>query len=569
MKRILYFTFSILLILLGILSAYQMRWISDDAFISLRYAKNLADGKGLVFNVGERVEGYTNFLWTLLLTFPHLTKTIDPVSVTYTLGILSFLGTCIYLLLWNLKEGTQTSLIPFALTCFVSMHHNRVFATGGLETSLHGFLLIASSYHLLSPHPRVTYQGWTIAIVLSALACLNRPDGLLFHGLAGIYMGATFLQDKGASLRKRWYRRKEFLILFFVYFIPALFYIWKLEYYGNLLPNTFYAKSGGSVYLEQGFVYFFLFLKMYYALVPIIAFSVYLFFRKFQEFVRSKSEQKSLDWILLFVFPFLYAGYYTWIGGDFMFARFYLPILPVLFVWVERGITNVPSADFVAMRFRKGVTFLIPLLLLLRFDFYKGTPIPILQDIADENQIYKRETTERTKSFFSPWKEVFETNNVKVAFAGSEAILVYYLNPALAIETEAGLTDPFIARLVSQRRGRIGHEKSTPQSYLKNRGVELLLFTNAQNQTNEYDALTIPDLGITWKILRYSPDMMKELRKIPSLNFVDFEEHLDRYKEKFKNLSPALRKEKYLEFEEYYFANAKDKNRQKWYQKNL
>ena len=38
----------------------------DDAFISFRYAENLANGQGLVFNPGERVEGYSNPLWTVL-----------------------------------------------------------------------------------------------------------------------------------------------------------------------------------------------------------------------------------------------------------------------------------------------------------------------------------------------------------------------------------------------------------------------------------------------------------------------------------------------------------------------
>ncbi|EMM79312.1 hypothetical protein LEP1GSC037_0026 [Leptospira interrogans str. 2006001854] len=61
LKRILYFAISVVLILFGVTTSYRMRWISDDAFISLRYAKNFADGKGLVFNEGEFVEGYTNF----------------------------------------------------------------------------------------------------------------------------------------------------------------------------------------------------------------------------------------------------------------------------------------------------------------------------------------------------------------------------------------------------------------------------------------------------------------------------------------------------------------------------
>ena len=51
----------------GWLRAGQLSWLCDDAFISNRYAENLANGLGLVYNAGERVEGYTNLSWTLML----------------------------------------------------------------------------------------------------------------------------------------------------------------------------------------------------------------------------------------------------------------------------------------------------------------------------------------------------------------------------------------------------------------------------------------------------------------------------------------------------------------------
>lgn len=93
LKRILYFAISVVLILFGLTTSYRMRWISDDAFISLRYAKNFADGKGLVFNEGEFVEGYTNFFWTILLIPFHLSNQIDPVEACYFLE---------FSLFWNL-----------------------------------------------------------------------------------------------------------------------------------------------------------------------------------------------------------------------------------------------------------------------------------------------------------------------------------------------------------------------------------------------------------------------------------------------------------------------------------
>ena len=49
----------------GVAAAIQRAWVCDDAFISFRCADHLVRGLGLVFNPGERVEGYTNFLWAV------------------------------------------------------------------------------------------------------------------------------------------------------------------------------------------------------------------------------------------------------------------------------------------------------------------------------------------------------------------------------------------------------------------------------------------------------------------------------------------------------------------------
>lgn len=338
MKRIFYFIFTILLILFGIISAYRMRWISDDAFISLRYAKNFADGKGLVFNEGEFVEGYTNFLWTILFIPFHLSDHIDPVNASYFWGILSFLGTCIYLILFR-KKFLETEF-PFALSCFVLLHHNRVFATGGLETSLHGFLFLAASYYLTNSKT-VTFYSILPGIVFSSLSCFNRPDGLLFHILAGIYLILKFSQKVRSNETHSLLLKPSFGILCITYLSPVFFYIWKLEYYGNLLPNTFYAKSGGSANLWQGFVYLFSFLRMYYGMIPIVGFVFFSFFQTIRKHFSPTQEKKDFHWILLVLFPILYSSYYTWIGGDFMFSRFYLPILPMVFVWTEQEILSL------------------------------------------------------------------------------------------------------------------------------------------------------------------------------------------------------------------------------------
>ena len=63
----------IVTVAVGITHAFMFLGIvMDDAYISFRYARNLVEHSQLVFNLGERVEGYTNFLWTLLAALPHL-----------------------------------------------------------------------------------------------------------------------------------------------------------------------------------------------------------------------------------------------------------------------------------------------------------------------------------------------------------------------------------------------------------------------------------------------------------------------------------------------------------------
>ena len=77
-----------------LIACYQVRErIADDAYISFRFARNLAEGHGLVWNIGgERVEGYTNALWVFLLAGIHVTG-LDIEAVQSWLTIAVTLGT--------------------------------------------------------------------------------------------------------------------------------------------------------------------------------------------------------------------------------------------------------------------------------------------------------------------------------------------------------------------------------------------------------------------------------------------------------------------------------------------
>src|SRR5206468_8826335 len=91
---------------IGLYQAIALRWLSDDAFITFRYVKNFVGGHGIVYNIGEHIEGYTHFLWLLILSGAAAIG-FDPVSASIWLGIAAYIFTLILLLLISGKERTS------------------------------------------------------------------------------------------------------------------------------------------------------------------------------------------------------------------------------------------------------------------------------------------------------------------------------------------------------------------------------------------------------------------------------------------------------------------------------
>jgi len=118
----------------GVASAWSMRWICDDAFIAFRYARNWAEGNGLVFNLGERVEGYTNFLWTALLAgFHRIGLDLAQLSLVCSLTSLALTVVLIALLVRRYTRDAPSS-VPIAALLFAANYGAASFGTSGLET---------------------------------------------------------------------------------------------------------------------------------------------------------------------------------------------------------------------------------------------------------------------------------------------------------------------------------------------------------------------------------------------------------------------------------------------------
>jgi arabinofuranosyltransferase len=210
----------------------------DDAFISFRYAQNLAAGHGPVFNPGERVEGYTNFLWVVLLA-AGLKVGIDPEVLSKALGLAAAAG--VIAVVARASARLELSplvrwLAPFLLAVNPAL---AVWATGGLETTLFAFLLTLGACRVAE---EVEGEGPRIAsAVVFGLAAWTRPEGALFGGvMSALLLVLGGRTREGLLAWARW--TGAFLALFLSYFL------WRYRYYGYLLPNTFYAKVdvGGS-----------------------------------------------------------------------------------------------------------------------------------------------------------------------------------------------------------------------------------------------------------------------------------------------------------------------------------
>ncbi len=235
--------------------ALYYRFLCDDAFISFRYAHNLAAGDGLVFNPGfAPVEGYTNFLWVVVLAaFDYCGAKPEHVA-----PILSILLT---VALWGLVARAAWRWIPdgpfrFAIllpTAWLAVTRSvAVWSTSGLETRLFEVLVVAGIFRLIDDVSAAgdgERRGLPLASVYLALAALTRPDGMLIGGAAMATAAAILAMRR----RLRFGDIATHALVFGG--IVGAHLLFRHAYYGDWVPNTYYAKVGGRAWWEMGSAY--------------------------------------------------------------------------------------------------------------------------------------------------------------------------------------------------------------------------------------------------------------------------------------------------------------------------
>lgn len=494
----------------------SLTWfLCDDAFISFRYVRNLLEGHGLVFNPGEYVEGYSNFLWVLELAALWGVLGIRPEQAAPWLSVVCTVGTLAVMLWWvagtpGLRHRGWVAWMALGLVC-----SSATFAVwtsgGGLETRQFTLFVVLAVVCLSLYRHR--FRGLLAASLSLAAAAYTRPEGpLIAAGCFGWFVVQRLMETGRLWPDRRLIRELVWLVGPFVVLVAAHF-LFRYTYYGEWLPNTYYAKHVRPWY-EAGFRYL---------LAAALETGLYLLLPLVLVALRARWQScRDVAYALPLVCIVPHMAYLMRIGGDHFAYRpldFYWPLLAVpasvgilsladrLRAWLRRpaqGRRGVPVgalALFLPVLFY--TTFVQNASLyreaeidhpLLAFAVDLSTLVapgaqPLLAITEDLSEILKprlarlpvsihRDLAERRISNWSAYEHMERAAipDDAVMATGAIGILPFYVS-ALTIVDIWGLTDATVARnpaVVPNHERRIAHDRRTPPGYMEERGVNFM-----------------------------------------------------------------------------------------------
>jgi hypothetical protein len=294
----------------------------DDAMISMRYAWNLSHGTGLVWNAGERIEGYSNLLMTLLMS--AATLVFDKSTAVFAVQILG-IGVAIGVayralhiaeLLTADDFAHRQAFLVLSFACTLGYYPLAFWSLMGMETGLLALLLISGVYHALRYTQTNAPGHMLLTAVLLGLAFLTRSDSVVFSAIIFMYVAVASSTIHGKKAAA--FRMAAPLIVYVLFLAGQELFRWI--YYGDLLPNTYYLKLTGMSILMRiqngiGFLTPFL-LSIAFPMI-VVCIDLVLNF------------QKRTLFLLLLVLSAI--CYQIWIGGDpWTYWRLIAPVMPIL-----------------------------------------------------------------------------------------------------------------------------------------------------------------------------------------------------------------------------------------------
>jgi hypothetical protein len=269
----------------------------DDEMISMKYAFNLAHGAGLVWNAGKiPVEGYTNFFWTILMAGFHLLPVPLEKMSLFIQVFAAFLSSLTILFVFKITHLLTKKFLPsFLAAIFTAFYFplNNWSAVLGTEVSLLSLIIVLCTYISLSINRKGEWRKVLLVFFLLGLGTLTRMDFFLPAGILTIFL----LTNKFVS-KHEWGRGVVLMLL-----MVGAHVAFRLSYYHDLFPNTYYLKMTGYPVLLRLTRGFYVAVKNHNLILLLIPF-VYAFF------VRTRA---TLLLFFLVLGQFLYSIY---VGGD-------------------------------------------------------------------------------------------------------------------------------------------------------------------------------------------------------------------------------------------------------------
>jgi len=422
-------------------------YVVDDAFISFRYARNLVNGHGPVYNPGEKVEGYTNFLWVVLAAL-GMRAGADPVPLSQGLGLLLALGVVALAYGWPRPgERNGKSLRLLSPTLLALSPPFALWSMGGLETPLFALLVLAG----MAAGVRVAPRWDVVSGLCLALAALTRPEGIL----AGLVVVGDRLLWPPSAGRVRDRVPLGLIAVWLAVLVP--YEIWRVLYYGDLLPNSFYAKVGWSgAQVWRGVQYLGGFTAASGGLALSLA-AVGL-----ADGLRDRSAR------VLYLWTGLYLAYVVAVGGDGLgMYRFFVPALAPLYLLVERGFAVLGRVHLpVSAGWRRVLG--LGILTVLAASTVRAT-------IASEEKAFvarDRIFVEKHWTAIGLWLREYAEPDESIAVTTAGAVPYY---SGLYTIDMLGINEPAIARRQVENMGRgiAGHEKHDMEYVLARRPTYL------------------------------------------------------------------------------------------------